>query len=210
MHRGWSAGSLALAVVKTSWGEGHLVLTVRTDVGDLVLDSLRPAVLPWERTGYRWVMRQSERDPQYWASLEGGHVGPVLAAQANENGAEQTAAAAKPEHISRLVPATASLARASDVPNGVVNSALTRGAVRIGRDMILGFDAWRTRNQDLAADVYDALPVVFSFLGGSDDDVAPPTIVSGPNPDENATESRDLRDVAIVDEIVAAQLRGRI
>ena len=72
IQRGWPAGALALSVVKTPWGEGHLVVTVRTDVGDYVLDNLRAEVVDWRRAGYRWVMRQSERNPQFWVSLNGG------------------------------------------------------------------------------------------------------------------------------------------
>jgi predicted transglutaminase-like cysteine proteinase len=78
--RGWPAAALALTVAKTSWGEGHLVVTVRTDQGDLVLDNLRSTIVPWQKTGYDWIMRQSERNPQYWVDLAGGQAGPVYAA----------------------------------------------------------------------------------------------------------------------------------
>ena len=69
LQRGWPAGALALTVVKTAWGEGHLVVTVRTDGGDLVLDNLRTQVIAANRTGYHWIMRQSERDPELWVAL---------------------------------------------------------------------------------------------------------------------------------------------
>ena len=65
----WPAGSLALTVVRTSWGEGHLVLTVRTDHGDLVLDNLREEIFDWKKAGYAGVMRQSDRNPQFWVAL---------------------------------------------------------------------------------------------------------------------------------------------
>ena len=71
MGLGWPAGALSLAVVKTLTGEGHLVLTARTDAGDLVLDNLRANVVSWGRAGYRWVSRQSASNPQFWASLDG-------------------------------------------------------------------------------------------------------------------------------------------
>jgi predicted transglutaminase-like cysteine proteinase len=80
IQRGWPAAALALTVVKTSWGEGHLVVTVRTDKGDLVLDNLRATIVSWQRTGYDWIMRQSERNPQFWVDLDGGQAGPVYAA----------------------------------------------------------------------------------------------------------------------------------
>jgi predicted transglutaminase-like cysteine proteinase len=78
--RGWPAAALALAVAKTPSGEGHLVVTVRTDQGDLVLDNLRSNIVSWRTTGYDWIMRQSEGNPQYWVALDGGQAGPVAAA----------------------------------------------------------------------------------------------------------------------------------
>ena len=68
MRRGWPAAALALTVAKTPWGEGHLVVTVRTDQGDLVLDNLRSSIVSWRSTGYDWIMRQSERNPQILGS----------------------------------------------------------------------------------------------------------------------------------------------
>ena len=69
---GWPANALALAVVRTPTGAGHLVLTVRTDHGDFVLDNRRPNVVAWQRTGYTWPIRQSERNPQYWVQIDQG------------------------------------------------------------------------------------------------------------------------------------------
>ena len=42
LARGWPSRSLLLAEVVVPWGEHHLVLVVRTDKGDLVLDRCRP------------------------------------------------------------------------------------------------------------------------------------------------------------------------
>ena len=75
IRRGWPAAALALTVAKTSWGEGHLVVTVRTDQGDLVLDNLRSTIIAWQKTGYDWIMRQSEANPQFWVDLDGGRGG---------------------------------------------------------------------------------------------------------------------------------------
>jgi predicted transglutaminase-like cysteine proteinase len=80
IRRGWPAAALALTVAKTSWGEGHLVVTVRTDQGDLVLDNLRSSIIPWQKTGYDWIMRQSEANPQFWVDLDGGAAGAMTAA----------------------------------------------------------------------------------------------------------------------------------
>ena len=81
IKRGWPSAALALTVAKTPSGEGHLVVTVRTDQGDLVLDNLRSNIVSWQKTGYQWVMRQSEGNPQYWVELDGGQAGPLDAAQ---------------------------------------------------------------------------------------------------------------------------------
>ncbi len=96
IDRGWPAGALALAVVKTAWGEGHLVLTVRTDEGDFVLDNLRSPIVPWQLAGYRWIMRQSEQDPQYWADLNGGRAGALSALRSREGDMLVAAVAAGP------------------------------------------------------------------------------------------------------------------
>jgi predicted transglutaminase-like cysteine proteinase len=81
IRRGWPAAALALTVAKTARGEGHLVVTVRTNQGDLVLDNLKSNIVPWQKAGYQWIMRQSEGNPQFWVELNGGQAGPVGAAQ---------------------------------------------------------------------------------------------------------------------------------
>lgn len=91
---GWPANALSLAVVQTPTGAGHLVLTVRTDHGDFVLDNRRPNVVAWQRTGYTWMIRQSERNPQYWAEIDQG-------AAALNPVADRGAAALGPARVSR-------------------------------------------------------------------------------------------------------------
>jgi predicted transglutaminase-like cysteine proteinase len=101
IRRGWPAAALALTVAKTPWGEGHLVVTVRTDQGDLVLDNLRSNIVSWQRTGYDWIMRQSERNPQYWVELHGGQAGPVYAA-ADLDDATEVARADEPGPVAEV------------------------------------------------------------------------------------------------------------
>jgi predicted transglutaminase-like cysteine proteinase len=62
--------SLLITVVRNRQGEGHAVLMVRTDRGDFILDNLNDEVMPWAKTGYRFVKRQSERDPNVWFKLK--------------------------------------------------------------------------------------------------------------------------------------------
>lgn len=73
---GYPMAALSLAVVKTPFGEGHLVLTVRTDRGDLVLDNRRATIVAWSRTGYAWLKRQSAENPQYWVAVSTKPVAP--------------------------------------------------------------------------------------------------------------------------------------
>ena len=76
---GLAPHALSLAVVRTPSQEAHLVLTVRTDAGDFVLDNLHEHVLRWDGAGYTWIMRQSERNPMYWVDLVtsgSGHARP--------------------------------------------------------------------------------------------------------------------------------------
>jgi len=66
---GWPRESLLVTVVLANEDEGHAVLTVTTDKGDYVLDNEREDILPWSETGYHFVKRQSQFDPNVWVSL---------------------------------------------------------------------------------------------------------------------------------------------
>ena len=57
-------------LVRQRNGEGHAVLTVETDRGDLVLDSLQPRVLVWNQTDYQYVKRQSEFNSGQWMAID--------------------------------------------------------------------------------------------------------------------------------------------
>jgi len=67
---GWPLSSLLITVVLQSTGEGHAVLTVRTDRGDLILDNLVSNIRVWNETDYFFVKRQSERDSGSWISID--------------------------------------------------------------------------------------------------------------------------------------------
>ena len=66
---GWSAKALRIAVTKTPAGEGHAVLVVKTDQGDLVLDNRSNAIKGWKDTDLRWLMIQSGDNPRVWYQL---------------------------------------------------------------------------------------------------------------------------------------------
>jgi predicted transglutaminase-like cysteine proteinase len=76
-EKGWPVGSLLITVVRQTNGDGHAVLTVLTDRGDLVLDNLSPHVLVWSETGYQYVKRQSEFDTGAWVSIDDGRATEV-------------------------------------------------------------------------------------------------------------------------------------
>jgi predicted transglutaminase-like cysteine proteinase len=57
-----------MTVVIDEQGEGHAVMMVRTDEGDLVLDNKRSSILPWHETGYIFVKREGQ-DGREWVSL---------------------------------------------------------------------------------------------------------------------------------------------
>ncbi|MDR6951062.1 putative transglutaminase-like cysteine proteinase [Ancylobacter sp. 3268] len=71
---GWPPETLLITVVRDKKNAGHAVLTVVSDRGDLVLDNQESPILLWHETGYRFVKRQAQGNPDRWVSL-----GDVLA-----------------------------------------------------------------------------------------------------------------------------------
>jgi predicted transglutaminase-like cysteine proteinase len=65
----WPREALLLTVVRDHRDEGHAVLTVKTDRGEFILDNQVNEILPWYETGYRFMKRQSQGDPNVWISL---------------------------------------------------------------------------------------------------------------------------------------------
>jgi predicted transglutaminase-like cysteine proteinase len=53
--------ALRMTVVIDELGEGHAVLTIRTDRADLILDNKTDAVLHPQATGYEFIKRESGR-----------------------------------------------------------------------------------------------------------------------------------------------------
>jgi predicted transglutaminase-like cysteine proteinase len=78
LNLGWPASVLLITVVRDQNGDGHAVLTVVSDHGDLVLDNQEEKILPWSETGYRYVKRQSQAHPARWVSLGDTGVPPVV------------------------------------------------------------------------------------------------------------------------------------
>ncbi len=77
IDRGFSPADLLMTVVLQPNGEGHAVLTVRTDHGDFILDNMRNKVLLWSDTEYTYLKRQSADDPGRWVKLQDGRATAV-------------------------------------------------------------------------------------------------------------------------------------
>jgi predicted transglutaminase-like cysteine proteinase len=69
IQAGWPRQALLITVVRDQRGDGHAVLTVKTDKGEFILDNQVEEVLLWSETSYRFVKRQSQVDPNIWVSL---------------------------------------------------------------------------------------------------------------------------------------------
>ena len=73
LTRKWPIASLLIAVVVVPGGEGHAVLTVKTDRGEFILDNLTNDILLWSSTPYHYYKRQSQDDPNVWVWLDDQH-----------------------------------------------------------------------------------------------------------------------------------------
>jgi len=78
---GLSLSNLLVTVVRKPDGEGHAVLTVRTDKGDFILDNLSGTVRDWSQTGYRFLKRQATNNTGRWVTIREGSAPLVAAVQ---------------------------------------------------------------------------------------------------------------------------------
>ena len=69
LDQGFPRQALLMTIVRDLHDEGHAILTVKTDHGEFVLDNLSDEIRPWNATGYRFVKRQSQEDPNVWVSI---------------------------------------------------------------------------------------------------------------------------------------------
>ena len=80
IQAGWPREALLITVVRDKRGDGHAILTVKTDRGEFVLDNQTDQILLWSDTGYRFVKRQLQADPNVWVSLGESRGTPATAA----------------------------------------------------------------------------------------------------------------------------------
>lgn len=72
IENGFRAGDLLITVVRKPDGEGHAVLTVRTQDGEYILDNLSDRVRHWRDTPYRFLKRQASFHAGRWVDIENG------------------------------------------------------------------------------------------------------------------------------------------
>lgn len=66
---GIALSNLLITVARKPDGEGHAVLTIRTDKGDFILDNLTDSVRQWKETGYRYLKRQATTNTGKWVAI---------------------------------------------------------------------------------------------------------------------------------------------
>jgi predicted transglutaminase-like cysteine proteinase len=69
LEQGFPRQALLMTIVRDLEGKGHTILTVKTDKGDFILDNMVEEIRAWDATGYRFVKRQSQSDPNIWVSI---------------------------------------------------------------------------------------------------------------------------------------------
>lgn len=66
VEAGVDSRALTMAVVLDRAAAPHTVLMLRLESGDVVLDNLVDAIMPWAETGLTFVARQQARDKRAW------------------------------------------------------------------------------------------------------------------------------------------------
>jgi predicted transglutaminase-like cysteine proteinase len=70
IEQGFPRQALLMTIVRDQNDQGHAILTVVTSRGDFILDNMTDEIRPWQKTGYRFVKRQSQEDPNVWVVIE--------------------------------------------------------------------------------------------------------------------------------------------
>ncbi len=74
---GVPVGDLLITVARQPNGDGHAVLTMRSSLGDFVLDNLDGRVLRWTETDYTYLKRQSTLHTGVWVTVNDGRADAV-------------------------------------------------------------------------------------------------------------------------------------
>jgi len=86
VQAGFPRQALLMTIVKDLEGEGHAILTVKTDRGEFILDNLTDDIRPWNATGYTYLKRQAQYDPNVWLNLGGVRGLPSVASAQADGG----------------------------------------------------------------------------------------------------------------------------
>jgi predicted transglutaminase-like cysteine proteinase len=86
INAGFPRQALLMTIVKDLEGEGHAILTVKTDHGEFILDNLTEDIRPWNATGYTYLKRQAQDDPNVWLNLGGVRGLPSVASAQTDGG----------------------------------------------------------------------------------------------------------------------------
>jgi predicted transglutaminase-like cysteine proteinase len=76
---GWPVSTLLMTVAKEGDGEGHAVLMVRTDRGDLILDNQDSTIRDWRDSPYHFLKRQSQANAGEWVGIGDDRASVMLA-----------------------------------------------------------------------------------------------------------------------------------
>lgn len=102
MDAGFPRQALLMTIVRDENGEGHTILTVRTDHGDFILDNMRQEIRAWDDTGYQFYKRQSQQNPNIWVSIVGAE--PVAtSSEPQRTGSSADSSIARLGHADRPV-----------------------------------------------------------------------------------------------------------
>lgn len=69
LEAGFPASALLVTIVNDLAGELHMILVVKTDRGDFVLDNLSSGIVAWDKTGYMFLQQQAPEDPNLWRNF---------------------------------------------------------------------------------------------------------------------------------------------
>jgi len=75
IEQGWPENALLITVLRDENMAGHAVLTVVTDMGDLILDNRIELIRSWADTPYTYYLRQSRKNPSKWVDLSADDLG---------------------------------------------------------------------------------------------------------------------------------------
>ena len=70
IEKGFPRQALLMTIVRDQDDQGHTILTVKTNRGDFTLDNMTDEIRPWEASGYRFIKRQSQEDPNIWVAIK--------------------------------------------------------------------------------------------------------------------------------------------